>query len=61
MWNGIEYRNKHEAAAALEITYAALLARLEKGYTCDDDLGKSIWPSWTLREAKDTDNDHPTT
>lgn len=38
IWNGVEYPSIAKAAAAHGITHAAMRYRVERGYTCDDDM-----------------------
>jgi hypothetical protein len=37
-WNGIEYESVTEAARAVGVTKPAMWQRLQKGYTCDEDM-----------------------
>jgi|GEM_PF-4552016 len=39
-WNGTEYQSLAAASKALGVSYQAVAARIEAGYSCDSDMKK---------------------
>jgi hypothetical protein len=41
-WNGIQYESISAAARAVGVTPEAMISRLERGYTCDEEIESAI-------------------